>query len=136
MSDMMDNEGYTELQLSLEKQLNDSYHDLDGVKKDDLTENEIRLRKCCDGVISIVNICENCPELPKCLKNNLPKYLKKFQIKLQDLFKLMDENKKMLNFGKELIKRIKQIQENKLNTQYFFRNEIHNLTTMVEAFVL
>ena len=48
----------------------------------------------------------------------------------------MDENKKMLNFGKELIKRIKQIQENKLNTQYFFRNEIHNLTTMVEAFVL
>jgi len=124
ITDMMDNEGYTELQSYLEHKHSVSEH------------AESVMRDCCDAVICIVNICENCPELPKCLRNNLPKYLQKFQLKLHHLLQANPQNTAYKQFGKELIKRIKHIQDNKLNTQYFFRNEIHGLETMVHAFCI
>lgn len=132
ITDMMDNEGYTELQSYLDKPL--------AVDADAEAVDHHQLRQCCDAVCCMVNICENCPELPKCLKNNLPKYLKQFQMRLETLFKAMQEHQdedmkqRMISFGRELVKRIKNIQNNKLNTQYFFRNEIHNLQTMVQQF--
>ena len=142
IADMMNNEGYKELTQYLELQMNDRFDDLSNPKHKNLNLDQVRLKKCCDAVACIVNICENCPELPKCLKLNLPKYLKKFTIKMQDLLKLMDAKyqnneavkKDMMQFGKELIHKIKQIQENKINTEYFFRNEIHHLLTMVDTF--
>merc|ERR1712130_1097055 len=143
-ADLMDNEGYKQLTQYLEQQSNDRFDDLSNPKHKNLNLDEVRLKKCCDAVVCIVNICENCPELPKCLKLNLPKYLKKFQNNLANSFKMMDakykKNEKvkanMNRLGKDLNRRIKHIQESKINTEYFFRNEIHSLTSMVDTFCL
>merc|ERR1712154_31591 len=117
----MEHSGYSEFQRYLDQQL--------------------RPRRTSDWTaiseaVVMVNICENCPELPRCLKQNLPRYLKQFQAKLSEFFSANppSSDPAARQLGASLISRIRKIQENKLNTEYFFRNEIHHLLSMVENF--
>eukprot|EP01084_Bolivina_argentea_P248445 415599_1 len=48
ITDMMDNQGYKELHLYLENQLNDQFNDINNNTNINQNMDEIRLRKCCD----------------------------------------------------------------------------------------
>jgi len=122
VTDLMEHSGYSEFQRYLDQQLRPR-------RTSDWTA-------ISEAVVVMVNICENCPELPRCLKQNLPRYLKQFQSKLNEFFSANPpkQDAAARHLGTSLIAKIRKIQDNKLNTQYFFRNEIHHLLSMVENF--
>lgn len=132
ISELMDNVGYLQLDQYLKLQVSATVEDDN--KEMDVCE---QFRQCCDGLLTIVTICENCVQLADCLKTHLPLHLKIYSSSIQTLYNMRSTHQiktRMMEYGVQLIQRIKKIQNSKNCPQFFFRNEIHNITTMINAF--